>query len=472
MALEILTENVRRNYMKKKGNVKKEIQELLKKSRSLKTVIWRKESDTSKNKFLYDFYRYWRWLQTEGVKEFEWLKDIKTPDDLIKHYDSLPAGKEKYMHVDPIEFWLKSLHRIGSNTKRSMLTSIRCFYKENRSPLPKSEVKFRKTQLEKQRIQTQCPIQLSELRSLIMRGNVLERAVLLCCFQGAMGVGEFEEFNVWNKDLAKRLKEGEVPLLINLHRPKTDEVYYSFLEKDAVEALKLWLKERERLTGKPIEFGEPIFISLDKKRSSKEKKVFTAVKSWTIQRIVRTLSAEVGLEKPEKFDQEKYSAPSQIRHKFHPHELRDVFKSVCSIAGVNPIASEWFLGHKIDKLGYDKSPFIDKEFFRKEYKKAAGLLNLLSSAGAPEETKVQRDRIVVLEDMVRELQENLKEMERAVGFFKGGKFDEMFFPNLANGVYEVRTAKNEAELDELLGEGFEVVLQMPDGRWKLRRKKS
>jgi len=457
---------------KKKGQVWKEIKELLESSKSLRKAAEKRRTEDAKRKFCYDFYKFWRWLQTEGVKEFEWLKEIKTPDDLIKHYDSLPAGKEKYMHVDLIEAWLRKREKVSSRTKETLLASIRSFYTENRSPLPKFELKFRKTQLEKERIQSQCPIELSELRSLIMRGNVLERAVLLCCFQGAMGVGEFEEFNVWNEDLAKRLKEGEVPLLINLHRPKTDEVYYSFLEKDAVEALKLWLKERERLTGKPIEYGEPIFISLDKKRSGRGKKVFSPVRSWTIQRIMRKLSAEVGLEQPEKFDPKKYSAPSQIRHKFHPHELRDVFKSVCTIAGVKAIASEWFLGHKIDKLGYDKSPFMDKAFFRKEYKKAAGLLNLLSSAGAPEETKVQRDRIVVLEDMVRELQENLKEMERAVGFFKGGKFDEMFFPNLANGVYEVRTAKNEEELDELLGEGFEVVLQMPDGRWKLRRKKS
>ncbi|MEE9509181.1 MAG: hypothetical protein V3V81_01675 [Candidatus Bathyarchaeia archaeon] len=62
----------------------------------------------------------------------------------------------------------------------------------------------------------------------------------------------------------------------------------------------------------------------------------------------------------------------------HPHELRDMFKSMCTVAGVNAVVSEFFLGHMIDRLGYDKSPKYDEVFFKNEYLKVEPKLNLWS----------------------------------------------------------------------------------------------
>jgi len=67
------------------------------------------------------------------------------------------------------------------------------------------------------------------------------------------------------------------------------------------------------------------------------------------------------------------------RYHVHAHEFRDLFKSLCTLSGVDPIASEFFLGHEIDKLGYDKSPKYDKEWFRNEYRKVVPKLNILSN---------------------------------------------------------------------------------------------
>jgi hypothetical protein len=44
-------------------------------------------------------------------------------------------------------------------------------------------------------------------------------------------------------------------------------------------------------------------------------------------------------------------------------------------------------------------------------------------------------------------------------------------PNVMQGTFEIRAAKNEEELDDLLSQGFEVVISMPDERYKLRKKK-
>jgi hypothetical protein len=54
---------------------------------------------------------------------------------------------------------------------------------------------------------------------------------------------------------------------------------------------------------------------------------------------------------------------------------------------VNPVASEFFLGHRIDKLGYDKSPEYDVDWFKREYMKVEPRLNLLSGTGNREDMK-------------------------------------------------------------------------------------
>lgn len=90
---------------------------------------------------------------------------------------------------------------------------------------------------------------------------------------------------------------------------------------------------------------------------------------------------------------------------------------------------------------------MDVEFFRKEYEKME-MLNILSTGANSLEMRKQAERIMLLEDQLREAQETIKELERAVGFYKGHRFDEMMYPALTNGTYEVRTARNEEELDD------------------------
>ncbi|MGD0177023.1 MAG: hypothetical protein ABSC50_09400 [Candidatus Bathyarchaeia archaeon] len=87
---------------------------------------------------------------------------------------------------------------------------------------------------------------------------------------------------------------------------------------------------------------------------------------------VITTARRVGLIKRPK------ASSSANRYHVHPHEFRDLFKSLCQLNGVLPVASEYFLGHSIDRLGYDKSPQYDVEFFRREYRKVEPFLNILS----------------------------------------------------------------------------------------------
>lgn len=104
------------------------------------------------------------------------------------------------------------------------------------------------------------------------------------------------------------------------------------------------------------------------------------------------------------------------RYHVHLHEFRDLFKSLCTLHGVNAVASEFFLGHVIDKLGYDKSPEYDIEWFRNEYLKVEPVLNILSNVGAKAieraKQEVRAEFNKALEAVVLENQELKKKLER------------------------------------------------------------
>ncbi|MEM4727206.1 MAG: hypothetical protein QXD04_03000, partial [Candidatus Bathyarchaeia archaeon] len=60
------------------------------------------------------------------------------------------------------------------------------------------------------------------------------------------------------------------------------------------------------------------------------------------------------------------------------HELRDLFKTRWRLSGCDTEVAEFFLGHEIDRLGYDKSPWEYPEWYEQQYRRAEPWLNILS----------------------------------------------------------------------------------------------
>ncbi len=154
---------------------------------------------------------------------------------------------------------------------------------------------------------------------------------------------------------------------------------------DAVKALQAWLNMRRTLTGQPMRAGEPIFISPQR----------NPIKKATISEQFNKLAIRCGLE------HKKFGKASEIRYRFHAHELRDSFRTVCTVCGLDYPVAEFFIGHSIDKLGYDKSPSVYPEHFRGQYAKLEAMLNIFSSQGAGlkklealEKTLNERERVI------------------------------------------------------------------------------
>jgi hypothetical protein len=127
--------------------------------------------------------------------------------------------------------------------------------------------------------------------------------------------------------------------------------------------------------------GEPIFLN----------NTLTPTAEWNIENAVRVLKKQTGL----------------LNFEFTPHTCRDLFKTTCHHTGVDPLISEFFIRHKLDKYGYDQLDKLHPEDFEKEYNKAIVDLNIISRT----QRIVEQEEVVELKDQLKQLQEFKLKME-------------------------------------------------------------
>lgn len=157
--------------------------------------------------------------------------------------------------------------------------------------------------------------------------------------------------------------------------------YYAFIGEDAKKLLKDWILMRPK--GGP----DALFITYDKR-----KRGWVPVKGRNVADTITKVAMKIGLIKKSEIG----------RYHIHAHEFSDLFKSLCTLSDVSPIALELFLGHTMDKLGYDKSPQYDEEWFRREYMKVEPRLNLLSNpSGGALEARIEEIRKQVALEAIR-----------------------------------------------------------------------
>jgi len=270
-------------------------------------------------------------------------------------------------------------------------------------------------------------------------------------FQGAMGLAEFEEFNdiCWKSIVDKLDKPG--PVRVDLYRRKTSgnkgQKYYTFLGEDAKTLIREWLSMRPKVLPRYL------FITFNKRKSK-----YVPLTGRQLAEFITKLAKKLGL----------IQDTGLGRYHIHAHEFRDLFKSLCTLSGINPVASEFFLGHKIDKLGYDKSPEYDEEWFRREYMKVEPKLNVLSNpSGTDIESKMEELRKEIALEAIRRLGEALGIDPMRIRIEKQRKLGrELSIEEVQVIQYEIKKFRQgnndqkkivtEEELEEYLSNGWDV----------------
>jgi integrase len=220
-----------------------------------------------------------------------------------------------------------------------IIEDVRVFYKENevpignlRLPTPrKLKENFRKF-LSAQDVK----------RMIAVCERLRDRTIILCAFQGGLGMKELISLNYG--DVAEGLEKGEVPLTLHLMREKEGIEYYTFLGEDAVDSLSCYIKLRKKgsryLDPEDIKKDSPLFISESNRRRKERVRAYES----GINRAMQAVALKAGLISEEEKGRTINTAGI--------HALRASFSTLLRDQGAPPDYVEEMLGHK---LPYDSA---------------------------------------------------------------------------------------------------------------------
>ena len=249
-----------------------------------------------------------------------------------------------------------------------------------------------------------------------------DRAIILALFQSGMDVSTL--CSLIYRDVTEGLKKEELPLKLELYRKKSGTEYYTFLGKDAVEAIKAYLADM-RSRGRKFQHDTSLFL---KERGKK------GLTTNLVQNMMRNVALKSGL-----VDEENNG---RAFNPLGPHALRESFGSIMINSGVPDTIVDFWLGHVIgemaeaykgvqfeslkqiylerEKLISTSAPEVDVEEIEAKLrveveeskKELQRLVNGLAtkSMGLEEENKNLRKRIELTEQKLAELDRLIREV--------------------------------------------------------------
>ena len=328
---------------------------------------WLNELGGSRN-YAYYFLHYRRWFM-----EKEYWRNAQEMIDEYNHLDELGRAK----HVEHLEEYVKS-KKTGSNDRKQVWHAVKHFYSNSivstvptipTLPRTKAGKLFALSELDKSRNAQKVKLTDENISDLITAAKMPYQAIFMILSQSGMGLAEYEQFNktVWRTVIDKL--DSTQPVQLLLYRSKTSrdkrQDYYTFLSRDSLYLLKVWLKERDALN---VNDEHCFLVKLKRKNATR----------W-----VPATSRMVGEQLTETASRARLivKGPNGVanRYALHCHEFRDRLRSLCELRGVAKAPSEFFLGHDVDKLHYDKSPWYDIEHYRSQYRKVEHAVNVISN---------------------------------------------------------------------------------------------
>lgn len=157
-----------------------------------------------------------------------------------------------------------------------------------------------------------------------------DRAIILVLFQGGMDVSTLCSLRYG--DVAEGLKKNEHPLKLELFRVKTGVEYYTFLARDAVDALKAYIADlKARHT--QLRGGQPLFLQ----ERGKDR-----LRTHNVQSMMKNVARASGF-----IDKENNG---KAFNPLGPHALRESFGGIMINSGVPDTIVDFWLGHSIGQI--------------------------------------------------------------------------------------------------------------------------
>ena len=340
-------------------------------------------------------FRMWvSWVRVNGSKFAE-----MSPDEWVEYQKSADNGSV-YDVLDTLVGPYISQKEGTHSYLGKTIGTLRSFFLHNRAELP-SDVGFK---IRPSKAKVLGSLTIEEIMKVIYSSNPLYQAVFTSMFMGGMDEASFVYWNLNGyNSLMKQLGEykngNRMGIKVDIPGRKASkniENFYTFIGRDAIDMILNYLPLRD-----PKDNPDEEAIFLTKQGGPVTK---NAVYQYWYSHVKK-----LGL-LPE--DREHGERTGK-----NPHEMRDVFRSRWRISGVDVEVAEFFLGHDIDKLGYDKSPDYFPEWYEDQYNIAQPWLNILSE----DPQKVSRREVDTQRTRIQELETQIERL----GAGQGSKIDEL-----------------------------------------------
>lgn len=272
-----------------------------------------------------------------GIKERKHVVKIKLLQFyqwLVNEYPVLSRGEGEH-----------KIERKGvrSKTAHCWVNAVRSFYAtyditvklKGRSALPPARV-----------VNKRLELTAMDVKALVDHArNPRDRAIILTIFQSGMDVSTLCSLQYEN--VRKGLEVKEHPMKLGLFREKSGAEYYSFLGRDAINAINTYLDDI-RSKGIELKPTNSLFIQQRRKHGALQ-----PMETHLVQKVLRETAMRSGLVDGDMngHDQNPCS----------PHALREAFSSIMISKGVPDSVVDFWLGHNIGEMAkaYKRQRFED-----------------------------------------------------------------------------------------------------------------
>lgn len=162
-----------------------------------------------------------------------------------------------------------------------------------------------------------------------------DRAIILTTFQCGADVSTL--CGMTYGDVSDGLAKNEYPLKLELQRPKTGVDYFTFLGRDAINAIRAYLNDA-RSRGMQFKADTPLFVQEVKGKRGEPLPIDT----YVVQKVMREVAVRSGLVDSENNGKDM--------NPVSPHALRESLGSILTNSGVPDTIVDFWLGHEIGTM--------------------------------------------------------------------------------------------------------------------------
>ncbi len=319
-----------------------------------------------------------------------------------------------YRFVDLAYEWFKSQSWLRVSSIQTKYGCIRGFFLANRVPLPKDS----RHRFHSDKAPVFGELTVDEFRQILYASNPSYRCAYAVMFWSGSGVGELLHINTALADhvfdMVKRGKKFVRLVMPGRKANRNRRPYFTFIGGDVIGLLRRLFASRawKRDTvlfrtdyGKPVTSNslQTYFRSRAFKLGLVERKTINCWKCgkavvWQRRKVegknkIYYVCAECGLDVAASDCSLNRCQRAGVRYRMRTHELRDLFKTEwhrgCASTGADLVCSDFFMGHDVDPLKYDKL-MRDTSFALEQYRKVLPWLNILSE----DPRKIERSEVL------------------------------------------------------------------------------